>query len=176
VNDEPGMLYLDGNSLGRLPSCTIPRLKEVLEVDWGHDLIRSWNRSWYQAPTRVGDQIARLIGASPGQVVVSDSTSVNLFKLVLAALKFRPGRMRLISDSLNFPSDVYILQGVIELLGSQHELRLVPSPDGIAPDLQALYEQVDDRTALVTLSHVAFKSGYLYDAGRITELPIRRER
>jgi kynureninase len=169
VNDEPGMLYLDGNSLGRLPHCTISRLREVLEVDWGRDLIRSWNRGWYQAPARVGDQIARLLGASPGQVVVCDSTSVNLFKLVLAALKLLPGRVRLVSDNLNFPSDLYILQGVIELLGGGHELQLVPSPDGIAPDLQALYDLVDKKTALVTLSHVAFKSGYLYDAARITE-------
>jgi len=169
VNDEPGMLYLDGNSLGRLPHCTIPRLKEVLEVDWGHDLIRSWNRVWYQAPARVGDQIARLLGASPGQVVVSDSTSVNLFKLVLAALKLRPGRTRLVSDRLNFPSDLYILQGIIELLGGAYALQLVPSPDGIVPDLQALSETVDEETALVTLSHVAFKSGYLYNVGKITE-------
>jgi kynureninase len=117
----------------------------------------------------VGEKIARLVGAAPGQVIVSDTTSINLFKLVMAALKARPGKQQIISDTLNFPSDLYVLQGCIELLGGQHYLELVPSSDGVAPDLTALESLIGADTALVTLSHVVFKSGYMYDAQAITE-------
>jgi len=101
--------------------------------------------------------------------VVSDTTSVNLFKLVMVALEMALGRDRIVTDVLNFPSDLYILQGCVRLLGHQHEIRLVPSEDGITVDQQALFEEIDERTALVTLSHVAFKSGFLYDAQSITQ-------
>jgi kynureninase len=140
-----------------------------VEVEWGRDLIRGWNANWYQASARVGEKIARLVGAGPGQVVVSNSTSVNLFKLTMAALAMRPGRDRIVSDVLNFPSDLYILQGIIRLLGNSHHLHLVPSADGITVDQQALFDAIDERTALVTLSHVTFKSGFLYDAAAVTE-------
>ena len=166
---EPDLIYLDGNSLGRLPRHTGQRLQTVVGEEWGHGLIRGWNAGWYEAPTRVGEKIAQLVGAAPGQVIVSDTTSINLFKLVIAALKARPGRGQIISDTLNFPSDLYILQGAIELLGGQHTLDLVPSVDGITPDLDALEKMIGADTALVTLSHVVFKSGYMYDAQAITE-------
>jgi kynureninase len=166
---EPELIYLDGNSLGRLPNLTAERLQEVVSEEWGQGLIRGWNANWFSAPARVGEKIARLVGAAPGQVIVSDTTSINLFKLVMAALRARPGRRQIISDALNFPSDLYILQGCIELLGGQHRLELVPSADGITPDLKALEGMIGPDTALVTLSHVAFKSGYLYDAQAITE-------
>ena len=107
---DPDLVYLDGNSMGRLPRKAIERLQTAVEGEWGRDLIRSWNTDWFSAPARVGEKIASLVGAGPGQVVVSDSTSVNLFKLVMAALALRPGRKGIISDVLNFPSDLYILQ------------------------------------------------------------------
>ena len=166
---DPDLIYVDGNSLGRLPRRTVERMRTAVEVEWGHDLIRGWNAGWYQAPARVGEKIAQLVGAGPGQVVVSDSTSVNLFKLTMAALAKRPGRDRIVSDVLNFPSDLYILQGCVRLLGDCHHLHLVPSADGITVDQQTLFDAMDERTALVTLSHVTFKSGFLYDAAAVTE-------
>jgi kynureninase len=166
---EPDLIYLDGNSLGRLPRRTVERMRQAVEVEWGRDLIKGWNTNWYQAPERVGEKIAQLVGAGPGQVVISQATSINLFKLAMAALTLRPGRDRIVSDVLNFPSDLYILQGCIRLLGDHHTLHLIPSTDGIAVDLQTLLDAIDERTALVTLSHVTFKSGFLHDAGTITE-------
>lgn len=166
---DPGLIYMDGNSLGRLPLGIIPRMKEAVETEWGHDLIRGWNAGWYQAPTRVGEKIAGLIGAGSGQVVVSDTTSVNLFKLAMAALSMKPDRKRVVSDVLNFPSDLYVLQGCIHALGNHHHLHLASSHDGITIDLPTLYEALDSQVALVSLSHVAFKSGYLYDAVEVTE-------
>jgi kynureninase len=166
---ESDLIYLDGNSLGRLPRQTIARMREAIEVQWGHDLIRGWNVDWYHAPQRVGDKIGRLVGADTGQVVVSDSTSVNLFKLAMAALAMRPARDRIVSDALNFPSDLYILQSCIHLLGKRHTLHLVPSADGVTVDAQALFDAIDEYTALVALSHVTFKSGFLHDAEAITE-------
>jgi kynureninase len=168
VLDEPDLIYMDGNSLGRLSHRTVERMQAVVEREWGRDLIRGWNAGWYQAPSRVGEKVARLVGAGPGQVVVSDSTSVNLFKLAMAAMEMRPGRDRIVSDVLNFPSDLYVLQGCIRLLGDRHSLHLVPSADGITVDRRTLFDAIDERTALVTLSHVTFKSGFLYDAAAVT--------
>lgn len=169
VPAEPDLIYLDGNSLGCLPRRTVERVRIAVEKEWGGDLIRSWNAGWYRAPGRAGDKIAQLVGAGPGQVVVGDSTSVNLFKLAMAALALRPERQRIVSDVLNFPSDLYVLQGCIRLLGNRHHLFLVPSADGITVDQSALLEAIDERTALVTLSHVTFKSGFMHNAAAVTE-------
>jgi len=166
---ESDLIYLDGNSLGRLPRQVIKRIQTVLESEWGRDLIRSWNTGWYETPVRVGEMIAHLVGAAPGQVVVSDSTSINLFKLAMAALAMRQDRTVIVTDELNFPSDLYVLQGCVRLLGERHHLHLVPSSDGTAVDEQALMNAIDERTALVTLSHVTFKSGFLHDAATVTE-------
>jgi kynureninase len=171
---DPKLIYLDGNSLGRLPIRSIDRIQQAVELEWGKRLIRSWNTNWYQAPIRTGEKIATLLGAGPGQVIVSDSTSVNLFKLVLAALEMRPDRHRIISDSLNFPSDLYILQGCAHLLrdrkndSPQHRIDLISSKDGITVNQPDLLNAIDDQTALVTLSHVTYKSGFLYDMKAIT--------
>jgi kynureninase len=166
------MIYLDGNSLGRLPKATLDRMRAVLEVEWGQQLIRSWNAGWYRVPQRVGDKTAELVGSGPGQVVVSDSTTVNLFKLVMAALEIQrrqgPERTRIVSDVLNFPSDLYVLQGAAHLWGGRHQLHLVPSEDGVQVDPGALTDAIDGQTALVTLSHVVFKSGFMYDAAAVT--------
>ncbi|MGD9046481.1 MAG: kynureninase [Anaerolineae bacterium] len=174
VITEPGLIYLDGNSLGRLPRQTVDRMRAVVGQEWGADLIRGWNAGWYQAPGRIGDKLGRLLGAGPGQVVMSDSTSVNLFKLAMAALAARPARKRIVSSVLNFPSDLYVLQGCIRLLGNQHHLHLVPSDDGITVRPETLLDAIDEQTALVTLSHVAFKSGFLHDAAEVTERAHRK--
>lgn len=166
---DPDLIYLDGNSLGRLPNVTQERLKTAVHQEWGGDLIRGWNANWFQAPARIGEKIAHLVGAGPHQVLVSDSTSINLFKLAVAALALRPGRERIVSDVLNFPSDIYILQGIVHLLGNRHQLVLIPSADDIDTNSLELYSAIDERTALVTLSQVVFKSGFLYDVQEVTQ-------
>jgi len=143
-------------------------LRGAVSEEWGEWLIRGWGRGWYEAPQRIGEQIAPLIGAAPGQVIACDSTSVNLYKLTMAALVARPGRTRIVSDTLNFPSDLYVVQGAIAQHGGRHELHLVPSEDGeLTVDEDQLCAAINEQTALVTLSHVTFKSGFIYDAARI---------
>ena len=171
---DPGLIYLDGNSLGRLTHTSLERIQQVAEQEWGTFLIRGWNENWWEAPVRIGEKIARLVGAAPGQVIACDTVSINLFKLASAALALRPGRTRIVTDKLNFPSDLYILQGLANSLGSQHSILRVGSPDDdITPDLDALAAAIDDFTALLTLSHVTFKSGYLYDMTAFTEMAHR---
>ncbi len=106
VMDDPDLVYLDGNSLGRLSKRSLTRLHQVIESQWGRQLVRGWNESWFTLPQRVGGKIARLIGARSDEVIAADSTTVNLFKLVVAALRARPNRTRIGSDDLNFPSDL----------------------------------------------------------------------
>ena len=113
-----GVVYLDGNSLGPLPAAAVERLATVMREQWGRDLIKSWNdHDWINLPARLGDKIAGLIGADAGEVVVADSTSVNLFKLLAAALPLRPGRTTILSEERNFPTDLYVAQGLAGLLG-----------------------------------------------------------
>ena len=168
---DPDSLYMDGNSLGRLPLVASKRLREVVEQEWGQRLVRSWGEGWWEAPRRVGDKIAALVGAAAGQVAVTDSVSIDLFKLAGAALAFQPAKTRLITDTLNFPSDLYILQGLVHGLGDRHQIIRIGSKDGdVTPDLEALARALDKNTALVTLSHVVFKSGYLYDMAQVTQM------
>jgi kynureninase len=169
VISDPDLIYMDGNSLGRLPKDTVTLAEDVISRQWGTSLIRSWNEGWFTAPERIGEKIARLIGAQPDEVIIADSTSINLFKLAVAALRKQQGRSRILTDNLNFPSDLYILQGVIDLLGKQHQLEVLRSPDDIHGPAAALLSQLDEQVALVTLSHTAFKSGYVYDMAEITE-------
>jgi len=168
VIDDPEQIYLDGNSLGRLPKLTVLRMHDALEREWGGQVINAWNEGWFDAPRRIGEKIAKLVGAREGQVIVCDSTSVNLFKLTVGALQAQGNRDRVVSDKHNFPSDLYILQGAIDLLGGQHEMVLIDSKDGVHPNIDQLMEMIDERTALVELSHVTFKSAYLYDMQKIT--------
>jgi kynureninase len=170
VHPDPALVYLDGNSLGRLAAASQQAATTLIEQQWGDRLIRSWNEGWFDAPERIGAKIARLIGAAPDEVIVADSTSVNLFKLVVAALRARPGRSGILTDDLNFPSDVYILQGVVDLLEHRHRLEIIASPDGIHGPVEALAAAADESTALVTLSHVVFKSGYRYDMAAINRM------
>ncbi len=170
VITDPHLIYLDGNSLGRLPKATAARLQQVTVDEWGDGLIRGWNAGWYDAPQRIGEKIAHLIGAAPGQVLVSDTTSINLFKLVMAALARDPERTKIVTDELNFPSDLYILQSCVALLGNRHTLHVVRSRDGVTIHPDDLAAAIDADTALVSLSHVEFKSGYMYDGGAVTRL------
>ena len=156
-----GTIYLDGNSLGALPRATAPRLAEVIEREWGLGLITSWNRhGWIDLPRRVGDKIGRLIGAAPGQVVVADSTSVNLFKLLDAALALAPDRRVVLSDTGNFPTDLYIAQGVVASRGGGCRLALVEE--------ERLSAAIDAATAVVMLTQVNYRSGRLHDLAAIT--------
>jgi len=165
VFDDAPRIYLDGNSLGRLPGRTAERLAAAVHEEWGRQLIASWGRGWVDAPRRLGERLAPLIGAAPGQVVVSDSTTVNLYKLAGAALDARPDRPKVVTDALNFPSDLYTLQSVVRGAREGASLQVVPArADDPTPDLPALTAAVDETTALVVLSHVTFKSGYLHDA------------
>ena len=167
---DPDLIYLDGNSLGRMPRRSAERLQAVVEHEWGRRLIRGWNEGWFSAPQRVGDKIARLIGAQPGEVILADSTSVNFFKLVMAALAARPDRPAVVTDDLNFPSDLYVLQGALRLAGPGRRLVQVHSDDGLTVPLAALAAAITPQTALVTLTHTAFKSGFVYDLPAVTTL------
>ena len=171
VITDPNLVYLDGNSLGRMPKAAAERAKQIVDDEWGNDLIRGWNKGWWDAPSRVGDRIGQLIGAAPGQVLVSDTTSINLFKLATSALTLQPNKTRIITDTFNFPSDLYILQGIKQVLGNRHEIIYIRATDNdLTPDLAQLESTIDENTSLVTLSHVTFKSGYIYDMRRITDL------
>jgi kynureninase len=166
VIDDPELIYLDGNSLGRLPRRSLERLGTVVEQEWGRRLIRAWNERWIDLPARVGDLLGRhLLGAAPGQVVVSDSTSVNLYKLAVAALDARPGRTVIVSDRDNFPSDRYVLEGLAAARGLR--LELVELDDLRGPTAAVVASLVDERTALVSLSHVDYRSGTLADMAAI---------
>ncbi|MGH7268237.1 MAG: kynureninase [Candidatus Rokuibacteriota bacterium] len=173
VVEDPRLIYLDGNSLGRLPRATVERLRGAVEREWGGRLIRGWGDGWMEAPRRIGGKIARLVGAEPDEVLVADSTSVNLFKLVVGALRLRPGRTRIVTDDLNFPSDVYVLQGALRLAGPGYRLEIVRSPDGCTLPVEALAAAIDDRTALVALTHAVFRSSFVHDVRAVTELAHR---
>lgn len=156
------VIYLDGNSLGALPKAAPKRVAEVVEKEWGEGLIRSWGEAdWYSKPLALGDRIGDLIGAAPGQTAVTDSISVNLFKLVCAALEMRPGRRTLVTEENNFPSDIYVLQG-IERFWPGVELKLV-GRDG------TLDELLDDDVAAVVITGVDFKTGASHDMARMTQ-------
>jgi kynureninase len=167
VDDDPELIYLDGNSLGRLPVTTRARLAEVAADEWGGGLIRSWSH-WIDQPARVGDLLgAELLGAAAGQVVVSDSTTINLYKLAVAALDARPDRHVIVTDDDNFPTDRYVLEGLAAQRGLV--LRMVHADIDQGLSQAALGAAVDADTALVCLSHVAYRSGALLDMAAIGE-------
>ncbi len=168
VIDDPDLIYLDGNSLGRPPKATLALAGDLTRRQWGHRLIRGWNDGWFEAPERIGAKIAQLIGAHADEVIVADSTSVNLFKLTVAALRAQPARSHVLTDDLNFPSDIYVLRGAIDLLDKGHTLEVISSRDGIHGPVDGLRAAIDNRTTLLTLSHTAFKSGYTYDMAGLT--------
>jgi kynureninase len=164
-----GVIYLDGNSLGALPRATPPRLRQVIEDEWGERLIRAWNDAgWIDAPRRVGAKIAKLIGAAPHEVVCADSTSINLFKVLAAALALQAARpqvsMRdrrvIVSERGNFPTDLYIAQGLADWLGGRYELRLV--------EFNEVTAAIDESVAVVMLTHVNYRTGAKHSMTPIT--------
>ena len=168
----PGVIYLDGNSLGVLPRTAAARAADVIGKEWGAGLIRSWNTAgWFDLPARLGDKLAGLIGAGKGEVVITDTTSLNIFKALAAALRIqqqaRPGRRVILSERDNFPTDLYMIQGMIDLLQQGYEMRLI---DDELPLEQAL----DDSVAVVLLSHVNYRSGQMHDMRAVTALAHER--
>ncbi len=150
-----GVIYLDGNSLGALPRATAGRLAEVVRQEWGQGLIGSWEAGWLGRPLVLGGKIGRLLGAAPGTVIVADSTSVNLFKLLAVALGLRPERRVILSEAGNFPTDLYVADGLATLLGRGHTLRVVGRDEVAA----ALGPEV----AVLVLTHVDYRSGAMHD-------------
>ncbi len=158
-----GVIYLDGNSLGPLPVATIDRLRTVVAAEWGDDLIRSWNKNdWIGQPQRLGDKIGRLVGAARGQVVVSDSTSIKVYKLLSAALIMRPDRRIIVSQQDNFPTDLYMAQGLARHLGQGHALRYA-DPNDVAASL-------DNDVAVLMLTHVNYRDAQMYDMAALTKV------
>ena len=168
LRPDPDLIYLDGNSLGRVPVASVETIGKVTNQQWGERLIRSWNDGWWDLQTRLGDKLAPLLGAGSGEVIISDSTSVNLYKLAMAGVAATPEtRNEIVTDDLNFPSDVYILESVAAQTGQT--LRIVPS-DGVNGPVDGLMAAIGDETSLVSLSHTVFQSGYTYDLAEITRL------
>jgi len=168
--EDKRLIYFDGNSLGRLPVPTINHLSNVIEKRWGEGLIRSYNEDWWTKPSDIGARISKLIGAKPDEVIVCDSVSVNMFKIITAALRIKENKSLIVSDELNFGTDLYIIQGIIDLIGKGHRLELMRSDDKITVSNAELEKLITDDTALVSLSHVSFKSAFMYDMKRVTEL------
>jgi kynureninase len=158
-----GVIYLDGNSLGPLPRAAASRLGRTIELEWGQDLIKSWNSAgWFDMPLRLGDRVGALIGAAPGQTVVCDTTSINLYKAVHAAMGLRPDRNVVIAEADSFPTDLYIIEGAMASAGRPMQRRLVGA-DGSS--IEAL---LDQRVAVVVLSQVDYRTGALLDIAAIT--------
>jgi kynureninase len=168
IHDDP-IAYLDGNSLGRPPKATVERLHHLLDVEWGTQLIRSWEERWIELPGVVGDRLGTaVIGAAPGQTLIADSTTVNLFKVLHAGAALRPERHQIVIDEANFPTDRY----VVEAVAAARNLSVIWIPPGPAggvtgDDLRPL---VGSETAVVVLSHVDYRSGYLADLPALTEV------
>lgn len=158
-----GVIYLDGNSLGAMPKSAAIRVTATVEQEWGNGLIRSWNTAdWIDLPRTVGNKIAPMIGAAPGTVVVADSTSLNLFKVLAVALALRPNRRVILSEEGNFPTDLYMAAGLADLLGKGHELRVVAPKDvagAINPDV-----------AVLMLTEVNYRTGVKRDMRGLTQM------
>ncbi|MFT5487120.1 MAG: kynureninase [Paracoccaceae bacterium] len=156
-----GIIYLDGNSLGPLPRRTLARLIDVTREEWGQSLITSWNKhGWIDLPQRIGDKIARIVGAAPGEVIAADSTSVNLFKLLAAACALRPDRKVILTEAGNFPTDIYMAEGLVSVLGGVYEVRTVAREDVAAA--------ITDEVAVVMLTHVDYRTGATLDMASVT--------
>ena len=155
-----GAIYLDGNSLGALPRAAAPELANAAERQWGEDLIASWNKhGWIDWPTRVAAKLAPIVGGKPSELLIADSTSVCLFKLLAAAARARPGRKTIVSQKRNFPTDLYVAQGLADMLGLQLK----------AVEPEEVVREIDEDTAVVTLTHVDYRSGAFYDMRAVND-------
>ncbi len=160
---RPGLIYLDGNSLGPMHASVRERMRACIEDEWANDLIASWNTAgWYDMPLRLGARIAPLIGAGANDVVVTDSTSINLFKVLAAAIRLNPGRKIIVSERSNFPTDLYMVEGLSAFAGQGHELRLVDTPEDVT-------QAIDESVAVVMLTHVNYRTGRVHDMADITK-------
>jgi kynureninase len=168
VIPDPDLVYLDGNSLGRLPRATRERLEHLVDEEWGGRLIRGWYEEWLGLPVRVGDLIGSLVGARPGQVVVADSTTVCLFKLASAALDRDPARTEILVQRDEFPTDRYVLESLATARGL--ELRWLESDPVEGPAVDDVRTLLTDRTALAVLSHVNYRSAAIAPLDEITSL------
>ncbi len=162
----PGVLYMDGNSLGVMPRAAAARAAEVITQEWGTGLIRSWNTAgWFELPSRLGDKLAGLLGAKEGELVITDTTSLNIFKALAASLRIQqkrqPERRVILSERDNFPTDLYMIQGMIDLLQQGYEMRLID-------DELPLERALDEDVAVVLLSHVNYRSGQMHDMAAVT--------
>ncbi|MEX2453915.1 MAG: kynureninase [Rhodospirillaceae bacterium] len=156
-----GIVYLDGNSLGPLPRRTLARMIDVTREEWGQALIRGWNdHGWIGMPQRVGAAIAGLVGAAPDEVIAADSTSINLFKLLAAACALRPRRRVVLTEAGNFPTDIYMAEGLVSLLGDGYEVRAVPRA--------GLADAIDESVAVAMLTHVDYRTGEMLDMRALT--------
>ncbi|WP_422370594.1 kynureninase [Hoeflea sp.] len=157
-----GITYLDGNSLGPMPLAAAERAQSAIAEEWGPMLITGWNKAgWMNLPARLGDRIGRLIGAPEGSTVVGDTLSIKVYQAVASALELRPGRKIVLSDNGNFPSDLYMADGLLKSLGQGHELKVV--------DPEAVGDHINDDVAAVMLTHVDYRTGRLHDMQAITE-------
>jgi kynureninase len=159
-----GVIYLDGNSLGARPKAALARAQQVIAQEWGRDLIRSWNSAgWFDMPKRLGDRLAPLIGARAGEVVVTDTTSLNLFKALASALHMQKDSARriIVTERANFPTDIYMAQGLASWLDRGYALRLVDSPEELAG-------AIDADCAVVMLTHVNYRTGYQHDMAAVS--------
>ncbi|MDI5977374.1 kynureninase [Amycolatopsis magusensis] len=167
--DEKMVAYLDGNSLGRPPRAALERLETLVRENWGGRLIRGWADGWIELPTRLGDRLGEVVlGAAPGQVVLGESTSVWLYKLLRAALALRPGRREIVTDRHNFPTDRYLVEGIAEELGCR--IRWVETELDTGPTVEQVAALVGPETAVVTLSQVDYWSAHVSDLPAITRL------
>ena len=157
-----GINYLDGNSLGAMPKAAKARALEVIDQEWGEDLIKSWNKAgWFNLVEKLGNKIAKLIGADEGEVIYADATGLNVYKLVAAALDMRPDKKLIVMEGSNFPTDNYMVQGLIKQLGRGHEIRF--AEDG------EILDAIDDDVAAICITHVHYKTGHLHDMSAITK-------
>lgn len=156
-----GITYLDGNSLGPMPKAAVERARKAIADEWGPMLITGWNKAgWMDLPSRLGDRIGRLIGAPAGSTVVGDTLSIKVYQAVASAVELRPGRKIVLSDNGNFPSDLYMADGLLRSLGQGHELKIV--------DPEAVAERINEDVAAVMLTHVDYRTGRLHDMKAIT--------
>ena len=158
-----GMIYLDGNSLGPLPKAASEKMRHVMEAEWGEMLITGWNKAdWMGHPTRVGDRIARLIGAEPGHVVMGDTLSIKVYQALASALEMRPDRRVVLSDSGNFPSDLYMAEGLLKSLDRGYELRVV-APEEVAAN-------ITEEVAVTLITEVDYRTGRMHYMAALTAL------
>lgn len=164
---DPEVIYMDGNSLGRLPRATIEELARVAEEEWGHDLVASWEH-WVDLPQRVGGRLAPLVGGWPDEISLADSTSVNLYKLAGAAVAAKPDRSVIVTDSDNFPTDRYVLEGLAA--GSGLELRIIDVDPVAGPTPDSVADAVDETVAVVSFSHVSYRSAAITDMAAVNRI------